>query len=110
MEQFNAELAKLVGRKNLVIKSKDYTVIYNTAIHMLEDKNMLVYLEAIRNVELLSMLLGQQLKPKVKQFINLIANKYGEAKTAVVAAVDKGLLALVRNSYSPVLFADQCIN
>jgi hypothetical protein len=51
-------------------------------------------------------LLGQQLKPKVKQFINLIANKYGESKTAVVAAVDKGLLALVRNSYSPALFAD----
>jgi hypothetical protein len=106
MEQFNSELVKLVGRKNLVIKNKDYTVIYNTSIHMLEDKNMLVYLEAIRNVELLSMLLGQQLKPKVKQFINLIANKYGESKTAVVAAVDKGLLALVRNSYSPVLFAD----
>lgn len=78
MENFNTELTKLTGRKNLVIKNKDYTLIYNTCIHMLEDKNMLVYMEAIRNVELLSMLLGQGLKPKVKQFINLIATKYGE--------------------------------
>ena len=58
MENFNTELTKLTGRKNLVIKNKDYTLIYNTCIHMLEDKNMLVYMEAIRNVELLSMLLG----------------------------------------------------
>jgi hypothetical protein len=93
MEQFNNELSKLVARrKSITIKNKDYTMIFNTAVHILEDKNMLVYLEAIKNVELLSNLLGQQLKqPKVKQFINLVASKYGESKTAVVTAVDKGL-------------------
>lgn len=29
-------------------------MLFNICIHMLEDKNMLVYLEAIRNIELLS--------------------------------------------------------
>lgn len=28
----------------------------------------------------------------------------------MVAAVDKGLLAIVKNSFSPVLFAQECIN
>lgn len=61
------------------MKNKDYTVIFNICVHMLEDKNMLVYLEAIRSIELLSQLLGQQIKQiKVKQFVNLIANKYGD--------------------------------
>lgn len=88
------------------VKNKDYTMLFNISVHMLEDKNMLVYLEAIRNIELLSQLLGQQIKQvKVKQFISLIANKYGEPKTAVVAAVDKGLLAIVKHSFTPVLFA-----
>ena len=55
--------------------------------------------------------MGQQIKQvKIKQFINLIANKYGEQKTAVVAAVDKGLLAIVKHSFTPVLFASECIN
>lgn len=54
MEQFNTELNKLIQRKNVHVKSKDYTMLFNISVHMLEDKNMLVYLEAIRNIELLS--------------------------------------------------------
>lgn len=111
MEQFNTELQKLANRRNVTVKNKDYTMVFNISMHMLEDKNMLVYLEAIRNIELLSQLLGQQIKQtRVKQFLNLIANKYGELKTAVVAAVNKGLLAIVRHSFTPVLFAQECIN
>jgi hypothetical protein len=48
-------LAKLVApNTNVVVKTKDYSSIYNTLVHMLEDKNMLVYLEAIKTVELLA--------------------------------------------------------
>lgn len=54
MEQFNTELQKLTQRRALHVKSKDYTMLFNICVHMLEDKNMLVYLEAIRNIELLS--------------------------------------------------------
>lgn len=32
----------------------EYTQIFNTMIHMLEDKNMLVFMEAIKTVELLA--------------------------------------------------------
>ena len=80
MEQFNQELAKLVqqqgkGTNQSIVKMKDYTLVFNTMMHMLEDKNMLVFLEAIKTVELLTNLLGKDnsLKPiKVKTWINLI--------------------------------------
>ena len=80
---------------------------------MLEDKNMLVFLEAIKTVELLANLLGKDnsLKPmKVKTWINLIASKYSETKPAVIAAVDKSLAAIVKHSYPANQFVDLCIN
>ena len=95
------------------IKNRDYTVIFNTVIHMLEDKNMLVYLEGIKTVELLANLIGplNYLKQaKVKLWIGLLAGKYGETKTAVIAAVDKTMLAIVRHAYNQVQFAGECIN
>ena len=79
-------------------------MIYNTIVHMLEDKNMLVFLEAIKTVELLANLIGKEnmLKPvKVKTFLNLMAGKYTETKPAVIIAVDKAMAAIVKNSYPP---------
>ena len=95
------------------MKTKDYTLIFNTVMHMLEDKNMLVFLEAIKTVELLANLLGKDnaLKPiKVKTWINLIASKYSETKPAVIAAVDKSLAAIVKHCYPANQFVDLCIN
>lgn len=106
MESFNGELAKLSnGRRpgSLPVKNKDYTLIYNTVAHMLEDKNMLVFVEAIKSVELLCCLIGplNYLKqPKVKTWINLLAGKYGETKTAVIAALDKAMQAVVKHAYN----------
>ena len=90
---------------------KDYTLVFNTMMHMLEDKNMLVFLEAIKTVELLVSLLGKELKAlKVKTWINLISSKYSETKPAVIAAVDKSLAAIVKHSYPANQFVDICIN
>ena len=63
MEHFNGELSKLVtqgGNRpgSIPIRNRDYTLIYNTVAHMLEDKNMLVFVEAIKTVELLAILIG----------------------------------------------------
>ena len=80
---------------------------------MLEDKNMLVFLEAIKAVELLSILLGKDgsLKQiKVKTWISLITGKYSETKPAVIAAVDKSLAAIAKHSYPANQFVDLCIN
>lgn len=118
MESFNAELVKLQaqsrGRPGTVpIKNRDYTLIINTVIHMLEDKNMLVFLEGIKTVELLANLIGplNYLKQaKTKIWVGLLASKYGETKTAVIAAVDKAMLAIVRNAYNQVQFCQECIN
>ena len=95
------------------MKTKDYALIYNTVVHMLEDKNMLVFLEAIKSVELLVTLLGKDsmLKPvKIKTFLNLMAGKYSETKPAVIVAVDKAMAACVKHSYPPNQFADLCVN
>jgi hypothetical protein len=87
------------------VKVKDYQMLLNVVFHMLEDKNMLVFMEAIKSVELLSTL--QQLKKdKIKPFIILLAGKYGETKTAVTAATDKAMLAIVKFSLTPQAFAD----
>lgn len=63
MEIFNTALYQLVEKKqknkNVIVKQKDYSSILNTIMHMVEDKNMLVFLEAIKTVELLATLLGQ---------------------------------------------------
>lgn len=106
MEHFNGEVGKLVqGRRpgSVPVKNKDYTLIFNTVSHMLEDKNMLVFVEAIKSVELLCCLLGPlgYLKqPKVKTWISLLANKYGETKTAVISALDKAMFAVVSHAYN----------
>lgn len=95
MELFNIELTKVLEKGSAaVIKQKDYSVIFNTVLHMLEDKNMLVFLEAIKSLELLASL--QQMKAgKAKTFIPALAGKYGETKTAVIAATDKAMAAIV---------------
>ena len=77
METFNNELIKLVERANVIVKTKDFTNVLNTVQHMLEDKNMLVFLEAIKTVELLAVLIGSKLQKQLKAFINVIAGKYG---------------------------------
>ncbi len=74
---------------------------------MLEDKNMLVFLEGIKTVQLLVYLIGplNYLKQaKTKVWVGLLASKYGETKTAVIAAVDKAMLAIVNNAYNQVHF------
>ena len=77
---------------------------------MLEEKNMLVFLEAIKSVELLAIL--QQLKSaaKVNPYILLLAGKYGETKTAVIAATDKAMAAIVRHCMTPASFSEIVIN
>jgi len=107
MESFNAELARLLSLSRragaLQIKSRDYTTIFNTVAHMLEDKNMLVFLEGIKTVELLAILIGPHgflKQAKVKVWIGLLASKYGETKTAVISAVDKAMLAIVNHAYN----------
>ena len=55
MELFNQELSKIIASKSSV-KPKDYSVVLNVVFHMLEDKNMLVFMEAIKSVELLAVL------------------------------------------------------
>lgn len=63
MESFNLELEKLTNKKNpCSVLNKDYTLIYNVITHMLEDSNALVFMEAIKTVELLTILIGKQLK------------------------------------------------
>ncbi len=68
---------------------------------MLEDKNMLVFMEAIKSVELL-IILQQLKKEKIKPFVTLLAGKYGETKTAVISATDRAMLAIAKHSLSAV--------
>ena len=114
IEGFNAELTKLLNnRDNTQIKQKDYTSIFNTIQHMIEEKNMLVFVEAIFTIEQLANLLGNNFKPatKVKALLTLVAGKYCETKTAVIAAVDKCISAMVKSgAIAEKAFADLMIN
>ena len=91
-----------------MIKIKDYSVILNVTTHILEDPNMLVFIEGIKTVEYLSILISSQLKgPKIKTFIQLLADKYKETKTAVLTALEKTFEALFKNKVlSPASFFD----
>lgn len=70
---------------------------------------MLVYLESIKSVELLTTL-GQIKKERVKAFLTVLAGKYGETKTAVIAATDKTMAAILKHALSPSAFADIVCN
>ena len=78
--------------------NKDYSSILNIVVHMLEDPNMLVFIEAVKTVEYLALLLKQTIKTaKMKQFVQLLADKYKETKTAVLAALEKCFAAVFEN-------------
>jgi 16S rRNA A1518/A1519 N6-dimethyltransferase RsmA/KsgA/DIM1 with predicted DNA glycosylase/AP lyase activity len=80
---------------------------------MLEDKNMLVFVEAIFTIEQLSTLLTTNFKPtpKVKSLLTLVAGKYSETKTAVIAATDKCITAFVKSgAISEKVFVDLMVN
>jgi hypothetical protein len=47
---------------------------------------------------------------KAKTFIPALVGKYGETKTAVIAATDKAMAAIVQHSLSPSVFSDICVN
>lgn len=52
---------------------------------MLEDSNALVYMESIKTLEYLCILMGKSIKQqKMRQFVTLLADKYKETKTASV--------------------------
>ena len=107
MEQLNQELEKICAMQNqeriegqniTLVKTKDYSLILNVTTHILEDPNMLVFIEGIKAVEYLSILISSQLKgPKIKNFIQLLADKYKETKTAVLAALEKTFEAIFKN-------------
>ena len=70
MESFNQELSKLVQKQSnladdedgIVKLNKDYSQIFNIVMHILEDPNMLVFIEAIKTVEYLAYLLRSSIK------------------------------------------------
>jgi len=47
---------------------------------------------------------------KAKTFMTALVGKYGETKTAVIAATDKAMAAIVLHSLSPTAYSDICIN
>lgn len=62
---------------------------------------MLVFIEAIKMVEHLAILMKNNLKKeKAKQFLNLLADKFKESKTAVMTALQ---------SVFDTFFANKCL-
>lgn len=63
---------------------------------------MLVFIEGIKMIEHLAMLLKQAIKvSKMKQFVSLLADKYKETKTAVLTALEKTFDAIYTNRCLP---------
>lgn len=73
---------------------------------------MLVFIEAIKTVEHLAVLLKTNFKrEKAKQFIQLLADKYKETKTAVLASLDKAFDVIFENKCMPPnVFFDILVN
>lgn len=83
--------------------NKDYAQIFNVITHMLEDSNALVFMEAIKTTEYLSILMAKSIKQqKLKQFVGLLTDKYKETKTAPIAAVNKALHTIIKSKAIPI--------
>lgn len=69
---------------------------------MLEDSNALVFMEAIKTLEYLSILMGKGIKQqKMRQFLALLTEKYKETKTASVQAVNKAMTTIIKKQCIP---------
>ncbi len=79
---------------------------------MMEDSNALVFMEGIKAVECLSILLGKSInKTKLKNFISLLVEKFKETKTAAIQAVNKCLSTIARiQALSPLQLLDYLIS
>ena len=85
----------MVEKGSFTLQKKDYSQILNIIGHMLEDSNVLVYMEAIKSVEYLATIMNKQIKAKkVKHFVQLLVDKYKETKTAVISSINKALVHL----------------
>lgn len=78
---------------------------------MLEDSNALVFMEAIKTVEILVQIIGKTIKAKkMKQFVSLLSDKYKESKSQVISAVNKGLQTCFMNgSISKMAFLEYLV-
>jgi len=109
MEQLNSDLENLVKKQGndpepIVKLSKDYSPIFNVVVHMMEDPNMLVFIEGIKMIEMLACLLKNSIKSsKMKKFVEQLADKYKENKTAVLAALEKAFDSVVENRCMPAV-------
>ena len=85
-------------KANKVMSEENNYKVYNTLILMLEDSNVLVFLEAIKIVELLAKLKDKGIVGKyAKKFVSVLFDKFKETKTAVVSSIKNSLNALINN-------------
>ena len=91
------KLEEAYKAKKIISEENNYKV-YNTIVLMLEDSNVLVFLEAIKIVELLAKLKDKGIIGKyTKKFVSVLFDKFKETKTAVVSSIKSSLNALINN-------------
>lgn len=97
LKEFSYKLQDAIDMQKTMSNEDNYKV-YNTLVLMLEDSNVLVYLEAIKIIELLSKLQDKNIIGKYsKKFVNVLFDKFKEPKTAVISSIRSSLNALLNN-------------
>ena len=77
--------------------------IYNVLVLMLEDTNTLVFVEAIRIIELLAKMRDRGIIGKyAKKFTHILIDKFKETKTAVLVSIKNWIDAFIENDIIPV--------
>lgn len=85
------------------IADGDNYKIYNVLVLMLEDTNTLVFVEAIRIVELLAKMKDKGIVGKyAKKYTHVLFDKFKETKTAVLVSIKNCIDAFIENDIIPV--------
>ena len=85
------------------ISDGDNYKIYNVLVLMLEDTNTLVFVEAIRIVELLAKMRDKGIIGKyAKKYTQVLFDKFKETKTAVLVSIKNWIDAFIENDIIPV--------
>jgi hypothetical protein len=81
--------------RGLVLEKKEYPLIINTILHLIESSNTLIYTEAIKLLEILIPKIPKSFTFKYKHYIQFLSDKFKEKKKSLISSIFN-ILYLIR--------------
>ncbi|CAG9325941.1 unnamed protein product [Blepharisma stoltei] len=78
-----------IEKPGIMFEMKDYGTVINTLLHLVENTNVLVYMEAMKAIEILIPKISKSFTYKGKQYVQFLADKFKEKKKPVISSINQ---------------------